>query len=115
MVNHKYLPEPIFRLRKKLYIKAKQEPTFRFYTLYDRIYRQDVLAAAWDQVVLNNGSPGVDGLSIQMIQTTPEREAAFLEEIHKDNSSGQPLLYCIRGQLVEDRTTTEITLLDKFC
>ncbi len=72
MVNHKYLPEPIFRLGKKLYIKAKQKPTFRFYTLYDRIY----LAAAWDQVVLNNGSPGVDGLSIQMKQTTSEREAA---------------------------------------
>ncbi|NCC53610.1 MAG: group II intron reverse transcriptase/maturase [Spartobacteria bacterium] len=83
MVNHKGLPEPLFKLRKKLYIKAKQEPKFRFYALYDRIYRQDVLAAAWAQVVFNNGSPGVDGVSIKAIQTSPEHEAAFLEEIHQ--------------------------------
>ena len=83
MVNHKRLPEPLFKLRKKLYIKAKQEPQFRFYALYDRIYRQDVLAAAWAQVVLNNGKPGVDGISIETIQASPEQEAAFLEEIHQ--------------------------------
>lgn len=83
MLNHKCLPEAVFRLRKKLYIKAKQEPRFRFYALYDRIYRQDVLAAAWAQVVANNGKPGVDGVSIEEIQASPEREAAFLEEIHQ--------------------------------
>lgn len=83
MVNHKGLPEPLFKLRKKLYIKAKQEPKFRFYALYDRIYRQDVLAAAWAQVVANNGSPGVDGVSIEAVQASPEQEVAFLEEIHQ--------------------------------
>ncbi len=82
MINHKFLPESVFRLRKKLYIKAKQEPKFRFYALYDRIYRHDVLEAAWGQVVINNGKPGVDGVSIEMIQASPERECAFLEEIH---------------------------------
>ena len=83
MVNHKFLPESVFRLRKKLYIKAKQEPKFRFYALYDRIYRHDVLEAAWGQVVINNGKPGVDGVSIKTIQASPERERAFLEEIHQ--------------------------------
>jgi RNA-directed DNA polymerase len=81
-VNRFGLPEPLFRLRKKLYMKAKREPGFRFYALYDRMYRQDVLAAAWALVVRNEGAPGVDGVSIEQIQTSPGGEQAFLEEIY---------------------------------
>ena len=101
MVNHKYLPESVFTLRKKLYIKAKQEPTFRFYALYDRIYRQDVLAAAWDQVVLNNGSPGVDGVSIQRIQANPEREIAFLKEIQQSLKEKRYRPQAVRRVMIE--------------
>jgi len=101
MVNHKRLPEPLFTLRKKLYIKAKQEPKFRFYALYDRIYRQDVLAAAWAQVVANNGSPGVDGISIKMIQASPEQEAAFLEEIYQTLKEKRYRLQAVRRVMIE--------------
>lgn len=101
MVNHKSLPVPLFTLRKKLYIKAKQEPKFRFYALYDRIYRQDVLAAAWAQVVTNNGSPGVDGVSIQTIQASPEQEAAFLEEIHQALKEKRYRPQAVRRVMVE--------------
>jgi RNA-directed DNA polymerase len=78
------VPEPLATLRKKLYIKAKQEPRFRFYALYDRIYRKDVLAAAWQQVASNYGSPGVDGVSIDDILALPIGVEGFLSELHED-------------------------------
>jgi len=81
--NVKGMPEKIFNLRQKLYIKAKREPGFRFYALYDRIYRTDVIQEAWRQVGKNGGGPGVDGVSIQKIRSTAESEKEFLEEIQE--------------------------------
>jgi RNA-directed DNA polymerase len=81
-VNGTGLPEAVFKLRKRLYIKAKQEPKYRFYALYDRIYRRDVLAAAWDRVAANDGSPGVDGVSIKNIKTSPKGAEGLVDELH---------------------------------
>ena len=82
-VNGTGLPDAVFKLRKRLYIKAKQEPKYRFYALYDRIYRRDVLAAAWDRVAANDGKPGVDGVSVKDIMTSPKGVEGLLDEIHK--------------------------------
>ena len=81
-VNGTGLPEAVFRLRKRLYIKAKQEPKFRFYALYDRIYRRDVLAAAWARVAANNGKPGVDGVGIKDIKDSPQGAEGLIDELH---------------------------------
>jgi RNA-directed DNA polymerase len=82
-VNGKGLPEKVFLFRQTLYLKAKREPGFRFYTLYDRICRSDVLHAAWDRVAANGGAPGVDGLSIKAVQESEHGISGFLSEIEQ--------------------------------
>ena len=83
-VNRQGLPVALFTLRQKLYLKAKREPTFRFYAVYDRIYRLDVLEAAWALVAANNGAPGVDGVTIVAIKTAPGGPATLVAALHEE-------------------------------
>ena len=75
-------PLKIRTLQRKLYSKAKAEPTYRFYLLYDKIYREDILAHAYHQVKTNYGAPGVDGQTYEMIEAGDLEK--WLEGIRKE-------------------------------
>jgi RNA-directed DNA polymerase len=61
-------PVKIRILQRKLYCKAKAQPAFRFYGLYDKIYRDDILRHAYGLARANAGAPGVDGISFEQIE-----------------------------------------------
>ena len=81
------LPEKLSQLRQKLGQKAKQEPKFRFYALYDRIYRADVLEAAMARVRSNGGAPGIDGVTFAQIEKREGGLARWLEELRAELST----------------------------
>jgi RNA-directed DNA polymerase len=79
------LPPKVSELRRKLAHKAKQEPKFRFYALYDRTYRDDVLRIAATLVLNHNGAAGVDGVTCQDLLTLDEPAwNAFFRELHEE-------------------------------
>ena len=74
-------PEKIRELQRKLYQKAKQEKEYRFYLLYDKVYRQDILTHAYSIVKANKGAPGVDGETFESIEEREGGVEEYLEEI----------------------------------
>ena len=61
-------PAKVGKLQTALHTKAKNSPDYRFYALYDKMYRRDVLEFAYDRCRDNGGAPGVDGQSFEDIE-----------------------------------------------
>jgi RNA-directed DNA polymerase len=80
------------RLREKLGTKAKQEKNFKFYSLYGHICNMHVLTVAWKKVRENDGSPGIDGVTIDSLDTE-DKVMKFLTEIQTElqNRTYKPL------------------------
>lgn len=112
--------ETVRALQRKLYLKAKHQSDFRFYSLYDKVYRSDVLQHAYDLVKKNKGSPGLDGETFESIESGIGR-VAYLRgiqdalktktyrampikrvEIPKSNGDTRPLgIPCIKDRIVQ--------------
>lgn len=87
-------PERIRQLQRKLYEKAKQDSKFRFYALYDKMYRPDILLHAYHLVRANQGSPGTDRVSFSAIESgegVSEFLAGLEEELREKTYQPSPI------------------------
>jgi RNA-directed DNA polymerase len=86
-------PSKIRELQIKLYRKAKNEPGYRFYMLYDKIYREDVLVHAYNLARANKGASGVDGQTFEQIESAGLQEwlTGIRQELRNKTYQPQPV------------------------
>jgi hypothetical protein len=86
--------DPLQKLRAALHVKAKSSPDFRFYALYDKVYRRDVLTEAWRRCRSNGGAPGVDGQTFADIEKRGVESwlDELTEELRTKRYEPQPVL-----------------------
>src|SRR5881628_950966 len=86
-------PSKIRTLQRKLYRKAKDEPDYRFYLLYDKVYREDILAHAYELAKALRGAPGVDGQTFEGVEAQGLEKwlTELREEVRTKSYQPQPV------------------------
>jgi RNA-directed DNA polymerase len=84
-------PASVQKLQTALHVKAKESPSFRFYALYDKVHRKDILAFAYECCKANGGAAGVDGQKFEDIES--QGVERWLDELAQELKSRtyQPL------------------------
>jgi group II intron reverse transcriptase/maturase len=117
-LGHLSTPVSVQRLQAALHAKAKAEPGFRFYALYDKIYREDILTHAYAQCRANKGAPGVDGQDFPDIEAYGEQKwlgelaQAIREETYRPDPIRRVYIPKANGKL---RPLGISTLRDRVC
>jgi RNA-directed DNA polymerase len=111
-------PKSVQKLQTALHAKAKAEAGYRFYALYDKIYREDILAHAYAQCCSNKGAPGVDGQDFPEVETygvqrwLGELALALREETYRPDPIRRVFIPKANGNL---RPLGISTLRDRVC
>ena len=111
-------PKSVRKLRRALHVKAKAEPDFRFYALYDKVYREDILAHAHAQCRANRGAAGVDGQEFADVEAyglarwLGELAFALREESYQPDAIRRVYIPKANGKL---RPLGISTLKDRVC
>ena len=111
-------PKSVQKLQRALHAKAKAEPGYRFYALYDKIYREDILAHAYDQCRSNKGAPGVDGQDFADVEAygverwLGELALALKEESYRPDAIRRVFIPKANGKL---RPLGISTVRDRVC
>ena len=111
-------PNSVRKLRRALHVKAKAEPDYRFYALYDKLFREDILAHAYAQCRANRGAPGIDGQDFADVELyglkrwLGERAFALREETYQPDAIRRVYIPKGNGKL---RPLGISTLKDRVC
>ena len=111
-------PKSVRKLRRALHAKAKSEADYRFYALYDKMYREDILAHAYAQCRSNRGAPGVDGQDFADVEAygveawLAELALALREETYRPDAIRRVFIPKANGKL---RPLGISTLRDRVC
>ena len=91
-------PGSLQDLRRSLYVKAKAEPTWRFWGLYVHVCKTETIYEAYERARSNNGAPGIDGVTFEAIEESGAE--SFLGQIREElvTNTYRPMLSCSHGR-----------------